>query len=535
MQKILLTAILLALGATTIYAMEEQQAKTHPMEITAAHTDDNRQTDSRALSRAEKTIAKKRKQPTDQKRPKKRKKTPAASELYYEQDTETVDKQLEWDDLPNEIKLLIVSSVSSHNPRKTITALKNSEAVNHEFRDLVNASGSLDKSFADYINMCPKLALRSFIQACKSGDLSSVRRFRKNGIDVNADYNDQTALKIAAQHDKQEIVAYLIKKKAHLSAVCASRTPLLYACAKGHNEIIKQLVQTDALICNDEKARELLTQSLCGNKREVEELLNQGVPVDSHDQAGRTALMFATVSNNSNLVKLLITRGARLNSKDTNGDRPLIYAAQFGHVNIFEILIEHGAKLKKADRDSYGAANVAANAGHKEIIELCLKNGTKLPFEDFESDGHIAFRDAAKYGHKEVVEFLLAMGANINANTCYETPLTGAATYGHKDVVKLLIGKGANINATNDDFKTALIVAAEHGHSQIVKILVNNGADVNCKDKLGLTALDYTCANRDKKIVRMLLTIKNMINRRERLRDLAIARYQQLHKNNQIN
>jgi len=90
------------------------------------------------------------------------------------------------------------------------------------------------------------------------------------------------------------------------------RTPLSYAVDRGHEEVVKLLLDTGM------------------------------VDADSMDDFGRTALSFAAENGEKRVVELLLGVGVDVDSKDADGRTPLWYAAENGHEEVVELLLDTG-------------------------------------------------------------------------------------------------------------------------------------------------------------------------------------------------
>ena len=82
-----------------------------------------------------------------------------------------------------------------------------------------------------------------------------------------------------------------------------------------------------------------------GNLNRVRTLLNQGVPVNTQNDAGWTPLFRAAVRDRLNMVRLLLERGANVNARTRRNETPLHAAASSGHLNIVRELLQHGANI----------------------------------------------------------------------------------------------------------------------------------------------------------------------------------------------
>jgi len=101
-----------------------------------------------------------------------------------------------------------------------------------------------------------------------------------------------------------------------------------------------------------------------GNLKRVKELLNQGVPVNSRDEYGRTPLHRAAYKGRLNVVQELLKRGARVNPRSVIGATPLHWATNKGHSRVMHTLIKAGANptYRNAAGQQYGYNEKTRNA-----------------------------------------------------------------------------------------------------------------------------------------------------------------------------
>lgn len=77
--------------------------------------------------------------------------------------------------------------------------------------------------------------------------------------------------------------------------------------------------------------RALRDAARVGNAREVESLINQGVPVDTRDTAGKTALMIAALNGHTAAVQTLLALGAQTALVDGDGLTAAQHARRWGY------------------------------------------------------------------------------------------------------------------------------------------------------------------------------------------------------------
>ena len=175
-------------------------------------------------------------------------------------------------------------------------------------------------------------------------------------------------------------------------------------CPKSHDKFkgLKEVRQ---------KVRRLLNAATSGKLKQVENLLDSGIDVNTRNYACRTALMRAVEMGHLPLVKLLLSRGADVNLKDDNCRTALMYAAShYGSSGILQILLSRGAAINDRDKNGVTALMEAAKFGHDDAVQVLLSNGAEVNTKD--KDGETAWFKAAVGDRKVVIKMLESHGAN---------------------------------------------------------------------------------------------------------------------------
>ncbi|KAL3858771.1 hypothetical protein ACJMK2_009024 [Sinanodonta woodiana] len=207
-----------------------------------------------------------------------------------------------------------------------------------------------------------------------------------------------------------------------------------------------------------EQVRQLLSACEHGDAQTVQELLDQGVDVDSPDEYETTALQVAAANGHDQLVRLLLMRGAAADKPNFFGWTPLMQASRHGHVNIVALLLQHQVDLNARTRYGNSTLTLAARGGHHQVVRLLVESGI-----DLDSSGSV----------------------------CEITPLLVAAQHGNDAVLRLLLDRGCDVNYRTQSTKiTPLMVAALNGHMTTAQILIERGGDPNITDVCGKTALE---------------------------------------------
>ena len=167
-----------------------------------------------------------------------------------------------------------------------------------------------------------------------------------------------------------------------------------------------------------------------------------GVPVDSVDENGRTALLIATHANSIDAARYLISAGADVNAKDRIDDSPYLYAGAEGRLEILKMTVEAGADLSSVNR--YGGTSLipAAHHGHPEVVRYLLT--TDIDIDHVNNLGWTALLEAVILGdggpvYQEIVELLIEAGADATiADRDGVTPLRHAETRGYTVLADLI-------------------------------------------------------------------------------------------------
>ena len=127
-------------------------------------------------------------------------------------------------------------------------------------------------------------------------------------------------------------------------------TPLHFASAKGHSEIVKFLLNHGADIESEMFDREtplLVAARFAGHGKyeTIKTLLEHGAKVNHKDKHGRTALHYAAMYSGKEVINLLISYGADVNAKEEYQITPLHQAAMLNNIEAAKALVEHGADI----------------------------------------------------------------------------------------------------------------------------------------------------------------------------------------------
>jgi len=395
--------------------------------------------------------------------------------------------------------------------------------------------------------------------AAYMGDIEKLKKCLQDGMDINSQGNFCcTALHLAANSDKKDIVEFLISKGARVDAKDAyyGVTPLYYAVRHNYEDIADLLLAKGADVNAKDKDGHftLLYYAIWDRSKDaIKLLISRGANVNVKDDDGYTPLVYAIWENDKDMVELLISKGADVNAEDNNGYTPYYWAAFDPSKDIVELLTAKGATpvsnihlasyagdLEKVKsfieegtdvnaKDKFGRTPLfeAVPAETNNVAEFLIAKGADVNARDNKDQTPLHIVGLSR-GKREMVELLISKGADVNAkNNRGVTPLHSACVRGQKDVAELLIAKGANLNAKITGGPvvgwTPLHFVAIAGHTEVVGLLIAKGADVNIKDNNSQAPLHGACLRGHKDAVELLIAKGADMNANDNKQQTALS------------
>ncbi|KAD3336941.1 hypothetical protein E3N88_32461 [Mikania micrantha] len=183
---------------------------------------------------------------------------------------------------------------------------------------------------------------------------------------------------------------------------------------------------------NLDSAMQLLFVACKGDVQGVNDLLDDGVDVNSIDLDGRTALHIAACEGHVDVVGLLLRRKANIDARDRWGSTAAADARYYGNVEAYNILKSRGAKVPKTRKTPMFVANprevpeyelnpheLQLRKGGGGTYQVGKWNGTKVSVKILDKDSYSdpesinAFKHELtlleKVRHPNVVQFVGAV------------------------------------------------------------------------------------------------------------------------------
>lgn len=276
------------------------------------------------------------------------------------------------------------------------------------------------------------------------------------------------------------------------------------AAQKGHREIVKDLLATNALDVNAVDTGGMsafLSAAETGHVGIVEDLLaTRKVDVNGVNSVGSSALHLASNGGHVDVVKLLATvPGINMSAVDDYNASALHHAAEEGHSEILKILLSVPSLADGVNAQNNGRKNplhyaVYAQQGSFESVRALLACGKAIDINARDTDNKTPLLIAVHRGHTKAAELLAKVpGVDLNAvfrahpDYCVEHEgdmvLHTAAKKRYHGLLACLAslpGVSAAVNEVNEDGHTALQLAIYQGDYEAVRILLTaNGIDAN--------------------------------------------------------
>lgn len=198
-----------------------------------------------------------------------------------------------------------------------------------------------------------------------------------------------------------------------------------------------------------------------------------------------TTLQMIVTSSRGDIrgVQELLQQGMDIESTDVVGNTPLIFAARYGRNDEVRFLIERGADVNARSRTGGTPLREAVNKMDAETVRLLLDAGAEVDVKD--SEGETALFYAVRHGFLPGLEMLLAHGADPNAtNNHGDTPLIYVVRQDvpwsdHGTVmINALMMRGADPDLLNHKKESAACLARLYGKSTVEQILLEYGASI---------------------------------------------------------
>lgn len=269
-------------------------------------------------------------------------------------------------------------------------------------------------------------------------------------------------------------------------------TPLHSATMCGNTKEMQELIDLNAHVeARDYYHRTPLHSAVVSGQLEaLRKLLNNGANLEAQAILQQTALHFAVLFGRLDVVQELIARGAHIDAQDLIQGTPLHWAVTRGFLKIVRTLVQAGANSYAQNEQRYTALDLALSFNNQAIVDY-LKDLPRLT---------AALQKAIQHHNRAIIQDLICQGAPLvetQGHSIFENIIGGynLAQPTEDDTftreVVQHIGQMAD-GIRNGVGQTALHIAALRGNCRIAKYLVRHGgSQINARDHAGNTPLHY--------------------------------------------
>lgn len=181
------------------------------------------------------------------------------------------------------------------------------------------------------------------IITCYTGNINHIR-----------DYKNRTPLYVAVEHNRMDVVDFLLFHSVHINSKCTYRelTALHIAAKNNHIDMIYKL-------------------------------LNNGADPNIGNFSDITPIMYAAKNLNFDSVKAL-TISSDLTKIDKMGNNILTYPIYYGSIEIVEYLLDLGLNINCVDRFSDSYLHIAAYQHQYDMYKFLISRGIDTHVENDE-------------------------------------------------------------------------------------------------------------------------------------------------------
>lgn len=347
--------------------------------------------------------------------------------------------------------------------------------------------------------------------AIRLGWLRLAERLLATGIAPDArDGRGITALQLACTLGREAAVRLLVCAGASPDArTPTGETALGIALAAERSDLVAWLDWRGwRLPLRPLHPTDLPAAAMVGDAGAVRRLLDLGMPIDTVDAQGCTALLRAAGGGHLVVVGMLLQRGADMTIASATGATALTAAISMRHPQIVEMLLAQGAQVDHPLSGGVTSLMLAAALGLPDMISRLLAKGANVSHRD--ERGISAVHCACSYAFQAhdrqralaLLDELLLAGGEIDAAASNgQTPLLAllgasaeSGASGDEDVIiavlERLLGENVALDAHDSRGFTAMHLAGMHGLGRVAQRLIDAGADRRPRDKLGRTPYD---------------------------------------------
>ena len=355
--------------------------------------------------------------------------------------------------------------------------------------------------------------------AAQANDLLKVQKLLRRGVSVNArnSASGVTPLGVAAERGHNEMVKVLLEAKANVDdQTNDGMTPLHICCQFAQVETIKLLTAAGASVNtvartlsfgHEDHSTPLMSATGRNSVATATALLEAKADVNAvPPRAGGSVVHLACRLGRADVLEVLLASGAAdVTLRNREGETPLetalVWSYSRHHFRCQQLVRDRlpaDAPAPLADKsDKYVTTAMArlARAIDEHRVDLVEGEGEEGGEELAAVPSELLaayMRAGAAMGDLMMIKGLAVTHSDLVdvPDARKRTALHAACEAGHMGVATVLMANGADVNAQRDDGSTPLHVACAGDKPLVVKLLLRHGATQSIRDESGRLARD---------------------------------------------
>ncbi|KAL9046432.1 MAG: hypothetical protein Q9214_000728 [Letrouitia sp. 1 TL-2023] len=312
--------------------------------------------------------------------------------------------------------------------------------------------------------------------------------FQRGADPDSRDVEQMTPLMQAVRVESESIVEILLQKNADVDAPVNKWTPLHRAVELGNISIMRLLISRSADIEARSPKDYPQSSSASLLRPSASTTSTSTHSSDSEHTRGLTPLLRACALGHLEPVRLLLDRGANIEARDPTSLTPLMTASEAAHLPLIDLLLRRRASVQASDDFGWKPlhrALVPGGGASARCAQLLLDNAAEIDARCVHKKTPL--HHAIGRGDVHMVKFLLERGAGIDTRDMAErTPLHTAIEERNEAVVRILLDRGADMTAMEKGGRDALATAkgTQRRSPEIIKLLEKRKKEMKRKGSL---------------------------------------------------
>lgn len=145
---------------------------------------------------------------------------------------------------------------------------------------------------------------------------------------------------------------------------------IILATVLSFSSVANEPTNTDTQLQYDNLLAYYFAAARTGDEQVIQQFVAAGIPIDSYNNKGYTALMIATYHGHKNIVDSLLNSGANACLEDNRGNTALMAAIFRGEFSIAKTLVSLDCNTEHTNKAGQTAEQFAQTFGQDKVLAL---------------------------------------------------------------------------------------------------------------------------------------------------------------------